>query len=93
LASYFKALGNIIVLMDDEVATRSAKLILPILKKDFISPDENIRRVILHVLKQCLLVNGIDYTYVKEEICNEFFSMNVINSSAFPKLIRETNLH
>ena len=74
LASYFKALGNIIVLMDDEVATRSAKLILPILKKDFISPDENIRRVILHVLKQCLLVNGIDYTYVKEEICNEFFS-------------------
>ena len=74
LASYFKALGNIIILMDDEVATRSAKIILPILKKDFISPDENIRRVILHVLKQCLLVNGIDYTYVKEEICNEFFA-------------------
>ena len=74
LASYFKALGNIIILMDDEVATRSAKIILPILKKDFVSPDENIRRVILHVLKQCLLVNGIDYTYVKEEICNEFFA-------------------
>ena len=74
LASYFQALGNIIVLMDDEVATRSAKIILPILKKDFISPDENIRRVVLHVLKQCLLVNGIDYTYVKEEICNEFFA-------------------
>ena len=73
LASYFKALGNIIVLMDDEVATRSAKIILPILKRDFISPDENIRRVVLNVLKQCLLVNGIDYTYVKEEICNEFF--------------------
>ena len=75
LAVYFKALlGNIIVLMDDEVATRSAKIILPILKKDFISPDENIRRVVLHVLKQCLLVNGIDYTYVKEELCNEFFA-------------------
>ena len=74
LASYFKALGNIIVLMDDEVATRSAKIILPILKRDFISPDENIRRVVLNVLKQCLLVNGIDYTYVKEEICNEFFA-------------------
>ena len=74
LAAYFKALGNIIVLMDDEVATRSAKIILPILKKDFISPDENIRRVVLHVLKQCLLVNGIDYTYVKEELCNEFFA-------------------
>ena len=74
LASYFKAIGNIIVLMDDEVATRSAKNILPILKKDFISPDENIRRVVLSVLKQCLLVNGIDYSYVKEEISNEFFS-------------------
>ena len=74
LASYFKALGNIIVLMEDEVAIRSAKIILPILKKDFISPDENIRRIVLQVLKQCLLVNGIDYTYVKEEICNEFFS-------------------
>ena len=74
LASYFKAIGNIIVLMDDEVATRSAKNILPILKKDFISPDENIRRVILNVLKQCLLVNGIDYSYVKEEISSDFFS-------------------
>ena len=74
LASYFKAIGNIIVLMDDEVATRSAKNILPILKKDFISPDENIRRVILNVLKQCLLVNGIDYSYVKEEISTDFFS-------------------
>ena len=74
LASYFKAIGNIIILMDDEVATRSAKIILPILKKDFISPDENIRRVILNVLKQCLLVNGIDYSYVKEEITGEFFS-------------------
>ena len=74
LASYFKAIGNIIVLMDDEVATRSAKNILPILKKDFISPDENIRRVILNVLKQCLLVNGIDYSYVKEEISGDFFS-------------------
>ena len=74
LSSYFKAIGNIIVLMDDEVATRSAKNILPILKKDFISPDENIRRVVLNVLKQCLLVNGIDYSYVKEEICSEFFA-------------------
>ena len=74
LASYFKAIGNIIVLMDDEVATRSAKNILPILKKDFISPDENIRRVVLNVVKQCLLVNGIGYSYVKEEIVNEFFS-------------------
>ena len=74
LASYFKAIGNIIVLMDDEVATRSAKIILPILKKDFISPDENIRRVILTVLKQCLMANGIDYSYVKEEISADFFS-------------------
>ena len=74
LASYFKAIGNIIILMDDEVATRSAKIILPVLKKDFISPDENIRRVVLNVLKQCLLVNGIDYSYVKEEITVDFFS-------------------
>ena len=74
LASYFKAIGNIIILMDDEVATRSSKNILPILKKDFISPDENIRRVVLNVVKQCLLVNGIDYSYVKEEICSEFFA-------------------
>ena len=60
--------------MDDEVATRSAKIILPVLKKDFISPDENIRRVILTVLRQCLMVNGIDYSYVKEEISADFFS-------------------
>ena len=74
LASFFKAFGNIIVLMDDDIATRNAKIILPILKKEFISPDENIRRTLLVVLKQCLLITGIDYTYVKEEISNDFFS-------------------
>ena len=74
LLSYFRALGNIILLMDNELAVRSSKLLIPMLKKNFNSNEENFKKVVLIVLKNCLSLDGIESLYVKNEIFDEFFN-------------------
>ena len=55
LLAYFKATGCIIPLMDGDLAVKSTKLLIPVLKRDFNSPDDNTKNVILKVLKHCLI--------------------------------------
>jgi splicing factor 3B subunit 1 len=73
LASFFKAIGFIIPLMDTELAARSTKLVIPVLRREFTTPDEEMKKIILKVLKQCISTEGIEANYVRTDIKDDFF--------------------
>ena len=74
LAAFIKAMGFIIPLMDNIRAGKYITLCMPILKREFSSNDEEIKRVVMSVLKQCCKSPGVDAKYIREEVLYEFIS-------------------
>jgi splicing factor 3B subunit 1 len=73
LAAALKAIGYIIPLMDAEYASYYAKGAIVILKRNFGSQDEEMKKIVLKVVKQCVITEGIDPSYVRDKILPEFF--------------------
>eukprot|EP00741_Cyanophora_paradoxa_P000225 tig00000402_g218.t1 len=73
LAAYLKAIGYIIPLMDAEYANYYTKEVMIILIREFMTPDEEMKKIVLKVVKQCVGTEGVDPEYVKQEILPEFF--------------------
>ncbi|KAI8149047.1 splicing factor 3B subunit 1 [Fennellomyces sp. T-0311] len=73
LAAFLKAIGYIIPLMDDEYANYYTKEVMIILIREFQSPDEEMKKIVLKVVKQCAATDGVMPQYIKEEILPEFF--------------------
>ncbi|KAI9099335.1 armadillo-type protein [Phlyctochytrium arcticum] len=74
LAAFLKAIGYIIPLMDAEYASYFTKEVMIILIREFQSPDEEMKKIVLKVVKQCSATNGVEPAYIKEEILPEFFT-------------------
>ncbi|KAI8917524.1 armadillo-type protein [Powellomyces hirtus] len=73
LAAFLKAIGYIIPLMDAEYANYYTKEVMIILIREFQSPDEEMKKIVLKVVKQCSATDGVEPQYIKEEILPEFF--------------------
>lgn len=73
LAAFLKAIGFIIPLMDEEYANYYAKEVNVILVREFKNPEEEMKSVVLKVVKQCVSCSGVQATYVRTEIVPEFF--------------------
>ncbi|KAF9432446.1 Splicing factor 3B subunit 1 [Entomortierella beljakovae] len=73
LAAFLKAIGYIIPLMDVEYANQYTKGVMPILIREFQSPDEEMKKIVLKVVKQCAGTDGVTPSYIKEAILPEFF--------------------
>lgn len=73
LAAFLKAIGYIIPLMDAEYANYYTKEVMIILIREFQSPDEEMKKIVLKVVKQCAATDGVPPQYIKEEILPEFF--------------------
>ena len=58
LAAFLKAIGYIIPLMDAEYAHYYTREVMPILIREFQSPDEEMKKIILKVVKQCAATDG-----------------------------------
>jgi len=74
LAAFLKAVGYIVPLMQADYASYYTASVMPILIREFTSPDDEMKKVILQVVKQCISTTGVEPGYVKEEILPEFFS-------------------
>lgn len=59
LSSVLKAVGYIIPLMDETRASNYIEKVLYILVREFSSPDEEMRKVVIKVVKQCVQTDGI----------------------------------
>ena len=73
LASFLKAVGFIIPLMEPEHSGFYTREIMPILIREFQTPDEEMKKIVMKVVKQCVGTEGVDAAYVREEILPEFF--------------------
>lgn len=73
LAAFLKAIGFIIPLMEENYASHYTRLVMPILLREFHSPDEEMKRIVLKVIQQCVATAGVEPDYIRKEILPEFF--------------------
>eukprot|EP00731_Ephydatia_muelleri_P037159 Em0404g2a len=74
LAAFLKAIGYLIPLMDNESANYYyTREVMVILIREFQSPDEEMKKIVLKVVKQCCMTDGVEPQYIKEEILPHFF--------------------
>ncbi len=73
LAAFLKAIGYIIPLMDATYAAYYTREVMQTLIREFQSPDEEMKKIVLKVVKQCVATEGVEASYVRETILPEFF--------------------
>ncbi|CAI0410036.1 unnamed protein product [Linum tenue] len=73
LAAFLKAIGFIIPLMDAMYASYYTKEVMYILIREFQSPDEEMKKIVLKVVKQCVSTEGVEPDYIRSDILPEFF--------------------
>lgn len=85
LGAFLKAIGFIIPLMDAEYASYYTEQVMAILIREFGSPDQSMKIVVLKVIKQCVATEGVQPKYVREKILPEFFKQFWIKRMALDK--------
>ncbi|KAF7989065.1 hypothetical protein HCN44_007375 [Aphidius gifuensis] len=73
LAAFLKAIGYLIPLMDAEYANYYTREVMLILIREFQSPDEEMKKIVLKVVKQCCGTDGVEASYIKDDILVHFF--------------------
>ena len=73
LAAFLKAIGFIIPLMDPEYASYYTKEVTVILIREFQTSDEEMKKIVLKVVKQCAATEGVTPQYIKQDILPDFF--------------------
>lgn len=73
LAAFLKAIGFIIPLMDPEYASYYTKEVTVILIREFQTSDEEMKKIVLKVVKQCAATDGVTPEYIKQDILPDFF--------------------
>ncbi|KAK2997810.1 hypothetical protein RJ639_024937 [Escallonia herrerae] len=73
LAAFLKAIGFIIPLMDAVYASYYTKEVMVVLIREFQSPDEEMKKIVLKVVKQCVSTEGVESDYIRSDILPEFF--------------------
>merc|ERR1719158_2574260 len=73
LAAFLKAIGYIIPLMDAEHANYYTREVMIILIREFSTPDEEMKKIVLKVVKQCVATEGVEASYIREDILPPFF--------------------
>ncbi|RWS29989.1 splicing factor 3B subunit 1-like isoform X1 [Leptotrombidium deliense] len=73
LAAFLKAIGYLIPLMDAEYANYYTREVMLILIREFQSPDEEMKKIVLKVVKQCCATDGVEPVYIKEDVLPHFF--------------------
>lgn len=73
LAAFIKAVGFIVPLMDPDHALYYTKQLMVILIREFQTPDEEMKKIVLKVVKQCCSTDGVAITYIKSDILPPFF--------------------
>jgi len=85
LAAFLKAIGYVIPLMDAEFAHYYTNEVMPILIREFPSPDEEMKKIVLKVVKQCSATDGVEPAYLKEEVIPHFFKHFWVDRNALDR--------
>uniref|UniRef100_A0AC35TTK0 SF3b1 domain-containing protein n=1 Tax=Rhabditophanes sp. KR3021 TaxID=114890 RepID=A0AC35TTK0_9BILA len=75
LAAFLKAIGNLIPLMDAEYVGIYTKDVMTVLIREFNSPDDEMKKIVLKVLKQCCGTEGVESNFIRSEVLRPFFKL------------------
>ncbi|KAJ9456807.1 U2 snRNP component prp10 [Diplonema papillatum] len=73
LAAFLKAIGFIIPLMEKEYAEHYTHAVMPRLIEEMKSPDDEMKKIVLKVVKQCVGTDGVERDYVRAQVSPAFF--------------------
>jgi len=73
LAAFLKAIGFIIPLMEEVHANHYTRQVMVVVVREFANPDEEMKKVVLKVVQQCVATDGVDAAYIRESILPDFF--------------------
>lgn len=73
LAAFLKAAGFIIPLMDAEYADHFTSELMAVLTREFSSPDEEMKKIVLKVVSQCAATEGVTAPFLKTKVMPDFF--------------------
>lgn len=73
LAAFLKAIGYIVPLMDAAYAAYYTKEVVPVLVREFASPDDEMKKIVLRVVAQCVACDGVPAAYVVSDLLPDFF--------------------
>ncbi len=85
LAAFLKAIGFIIPLMDADYAGEFTQFLTPVLIREFTTNDDEMKKIVLKVVKQAVATEGVKVLYVREEIIPEFFANFWVRRNALDK--------
>ncbi|KAG7714754.1 hypothetical protein KL949_004590 [Ogataea haglerorum] len=75
LAAFLRAIGYIIPLMDEEYSNYYTREVFRVLTREFSSPEDEMKRTVLRIVKQCCSMELVDGRLFREgKIIDEFFS-------------------
>ena len=73
LGAFLKAVGFIFPLMEARHASQYIKTIMPTLIRQFETPDDEMRKIILKVLKQIMSCDGVEAQYLRKDVLEPYF--------------------
>ena len=85
LGAFLKAIGSIIPLMDAEYAGYYTREVMATLVREFASPDEEMKKIVLKVVSQCVGTDGVEAAYVRAELLTPFFAAIWVRRMALDK--------
>jgi splicing factor 3B subunit 1 len=85
LAAYLKAVGFLLPLMDIEYSNYYTGQIMEILLREFSSPDDEMKKVVLKVISQCASTEGVTAAYLKDTVLDPFFKAFWVRRMALDK--------
>ncbi|KAG8756052.1 Splicing factor 3B subunit 1, partial [Serendipita sp. 396] len=85
LAAFLKAIGFIIPLMDPDFANYYTKEVTVILIREFQTTDEEMKKIVLKVVKQCAATEGVTPGYIKSDILPDFLKAFWVRRMALDK--------
>lgn len=85
LASYLKAIGCIIPLMDATYANYYTRELFVILLREFRTPDEEMKKIVLKVVARVVQTEGVSSEYIKSQVLEVFFKSFWIRRMALDK--------
>ena len=73
LAAFLKAIGYVVPLMQEAYANYYTREVMVVVLREFATPDEEMKKIVLKVVKQCVSTDGVEAEYVRAEILPDFF--------------------
>lgn len=96
LAAFLKAIGFVIPLMESEHAGEFTQFLSPILIREFTTNDDEMKKIVLKVVKQTISTEGVKTSFVRDEIIPPFFAnfwvrRNALDRKNYRQLIETTS--